>query len=77
MEVGNTGDKTLKGDNQYMIKEVHGGPWVAPEHISKSIKFQNHATTRKDHPFLNPIFIALHVGIARVLNMSGAEEVLD
>jgi len=27
--------------------------------------------------FANPIFIALHAGIARVLHMSGAGEVLD
>ena len=30
-----------------------------------------------DHPLPNAIFIALHAGIARVLHMSGAAEVLD
>jgi hypothetical protein len=60
-----------------MIEEVRGGPWVAPEHIGKSIKFQNHAAARKHWPLPNPIFIALHAGIARVLHMSGAGEVLD
>ena len=50
---------------------------MAPEHIGKSIKFQNHAAAQKDQPLPDPIFIALHAGIARVLHMSGAAEVLD
>jgi hypothetical protein len=50
---------------------------VAPEHLGKSIKFQNHAAAWKTLPLPNPIFIALHAGTARVLHVSGAAEVLE
>jgi hypothetical protein len=68
----------MKRENEYVLKEVPGGPWVHPlDLLNTTVKFRNHAAPGRELPLPNPHFIALYAGISRVLHMSGAAEVFD